>query len=471
MTAPSSTTHTASNGTELASSRPAGSSPQPQRSALYPLNLAPTRQQPVLLRMAFRPFFLLAGCWAGVAISLWLAHLAGIWHGSSLLPPTLWHAHEMLFGFGALVAAGFLLTAAQNWTARPGLQGRLLLLSCVLWLSARLLALFASGNIGIWGLLGCQLAWWLCVLWALSRQLIPAQSRNNYVFLPLLTLMALLNSTVLLLANQQPLLAGLLCQSMVLLFCLLMGIVGGRVIPFFTARATSTQQATTPRLDRVLFWLTCVGIAVFISNNLVFVLADATNAMVLALRVSGATLLLCTGLLHLARLGFWSNGQVLRHPLLWSLHGAYLAMALGVLLLGLLLLQQAGVDAMRAAGFIHIAPLLPNALTLQKDILHLIAISAMAGMMLAMMARVSLGHTGRPLQAPRRMALAFAAVLSAGLLRSVATVTSLWLPSQLSPTTAQLWLASGLLWLGAFALFIRCYWPVLTQARLDGKPG
>lgn len=471
MTATSSTADNASNGTELAPPRPAGSTPQPKRSALYPLNLAPTTQQPVLLRMAFRPFFLLAGCWAVLAISVWLATLVGIWHGNSLLPATLWHAHEMLFGFGALVAAGFLLTAAQNWTARPGLQGRLLLLSCVLWLSARLLALFATGAVGVWSLLGCQLGWWLCVVWALSRQLIPAQSRNNYVFLPLLTLMALLNITVLLLANGQPLLAGLLCQSMVLLFCLLMGIVGGRVIPFFTARTTSTQQATTPRLDHVLFWLTCVGITVFISNSLLVVVADSSHAMVLALRVTGATLLLCIGLLHLLRLGFWSNWQVLRHPLLWSLHGAYLAMALGVLLLGLLLLGNAVVSAMVAAKVLPSSALLPNALTLQKDVLHLIAISAMAGMMLAMMARVSLGHTGRPLQAPRRMALAFAAVLSAGLLRSVATVTPLWLPSQLSPTTAQLWLTSGLLWLGAFALFVRCYWPVLTQARLDGKPG
>lgn len=467
MTATSSTADNASNGTELAPPRPAGSTPQPKRSALYPLNLEPTSQQPVLLRMAFRPFFLLAGCWALLAIGLWLAQLAGIWHGNRLLLPTLWHAHEMLFGFGALVAAGFLLTAAQNWTARPGLQGRWLLASALLWLSARLLALFASGSVGVWSLLGCQLGWWLCVVWALSRQLIPAQSRNNYVFLPLLTLMALLNITVLLLANQQPLLAGLLCQSMVLLFCLLMGIVGGRVIPFFTARTTSTQQATTPRLDRVLFWLTCVGIAVFISNSILLVVADSSHAMVLALRVSGATLLICTGLLHLRRLGSWSNGQVLRHPLLWSLHGAYLAMALGVLLLGLLLLCNALVASDLIRAPLHV----PNGLTLQKDIMHLLAISAMAGMMLAMMARVSLGHTGRLLVTKRLMSLAFAALLAAGLVRSTATVAAFLLPTPFLITPPQLWLTSGLLWLGAFALFIRCYWPVLTQARLDGKPG
>lgn len=442
-----------------------------KRSALYPLNLDPMTASPVLLRMAFRPFFLLAGSWAVLAISLWLAQLGGLWHGNQLLPATLWHGHEMLFGFGALVAAGFLLTAAQNWTARQGLQGRLLLLSCLLWLSARLLALFATGNVGFWCLLACQFGWWLCVLWALAQQLIPAQSRNNYVFLPLLTLMALLNISVLLLANQQPLLAGLLCQSMVLLFCLLMGIVGGRVIPFFTARTTQTAQPKTPKLDRALFWLTCVGIAVFISNSLLLVLADAANAIVLALRVSGATLLVGTGVLHLFRLGVWSNWQLRRHPLLWSLHGAYLAMALGILLLGLLLLHHAGVDAMLAAGFIDVPALLPNALTLQKDMLHLLAISAMAGMMLAMMARVSLGHTGRPLEAKPLMSLAFAAVLVAGLVRSVATVTPTLLADALSPTTFQLWLVSGLLWLGAFALFVRCYWPVLTQARLDGKPG
>lgn len=438
-----------------------------KRSALYPLNLQATTQLPVLLRMAFRPFFLLAGCWAVLAIGLWLAQLAGIWHGNRLLPPTLWHAHEMLFGFGALVAAGFLLTAAQNWTARPGLQGRWLLASALLWLSARLLALCASGSLGFWSLFGCQLGWWISVLWALSRQLIPAQSRNNYVFLPLLTLMAMLNLTVLLLSNIQPQLAGLLCQSVVLLFCLLMGIVGGRVIPFFTARTTSTEQAKTPRLDRVLFWLTCVGIGVFISNSIVLVVADSTNTMGLALRVAGATLLLSTGLLHLLRLGFWSHWQVLRHPLLWSLHGSYFAMALGVLLLGLLLLCNALVASDLIRAPLHV----PNAMTLQKDILHLLAISAMAGMMLAMMARVSLGHTGRPLVTKRLMSLAFAALLAAGLVRSTATVAAFLLPTPFVITPPQLWLTSGLLWLGTFSLFVRCYWPVLTQARLDGKPG
>ncbi len=135
---------------------------------------------PVLLAMAFRPFFLLAGIWALLAIGFWLARLQGVFGAEQLtpvLPLTLWHAHEMLFGFGALVAAGFLLTAAQNWTSVPGLRGYPLLLACLLWLAGRITALFAggvTGQSGLWLLRACQLGWWLLVVGALSRQLLLA---------------------------------------------------------------------------------------------------------------------------------------------------------------------------------------------------------------------------------------------------------------------------------------------------------
>lgn len=445
---------------------------------------------PVLLAMAFRPFFLLAGIWALLAIGFWLARLQGVFGAEQLtpvLPLTLWHAHEMLFGFGALVAAGFLLTAAQNWTNVPGLRGYPLLLACLLWLAGRITALFAGGvaaQSGLWLLLACQLGWWLLVLGALSRQLLLAKSRHNYLFLPILVVMATLNTTVLLQASGDPALAGRLCQSMILLFCLLMGVVGGRVIPFFTARATGFEQVRTPRLDQSLLWLTLAGISVFLSNGLLasgHALASQSGALLLPL--TGALLLMSAGCLHGIRLLRWFNRDVLRQPLLWSLHGTYLAMAAGLALLGLNLLlnlQLTFWPALAAGeGALSIAAVMAS--PQHKDILHLIAISAMAGMMLAMMARVSLGHTGRPLQVSPLLASAFAALLLAGVLRSVATAapkwiqaphwlqSTPWLQAQLSP--GLFWLASGVLWLVAFALFCQRYWPVLCRARLDGRPG
>jgi uncharacterized protein involved in response to NO len=91
-----------------------------------------------LLRLAFRPFFLAGGLLAVLAIPLWLAAFsgslsawqpAGGWLG--------WHRHELLFGFGLAIIAGFLLTAVQTWTGRPGLSGKPLAALALLWLAAR----------------------------------------------------------------------------------------------------------------------------------------------------------------------------------------------------------------------------------------------------------------------------------------------------------------------------------------------
>ncbi|WP_337842420.1 NnrS family protein [Rheinheimera sp.] len=399
---------------------------------MLPQNIEPNPASsaiPAVLALAFRPFFLLAGLWALLAIGLWLGQLSGWWPGQLLLPATLWHSHEMLFGFGALVAAGFLLTAAQNWTGVPGLKGGKLALLCLIWLSARLTP-FVAPSQGIWLLIALQSLWWLGVIAALGRQLWLAKSRNNYQFLPLLLAMACLNAAVLWLSQSQHLaLASHLSHSMILLFCLLMGLVGGRVIPFFTARATQTEQVRTARLDPLLLWVSLPGTALFISSGFFQPLCSPGWLMALA------------GLLHLVRLGCWFTPGLLRQPLLWSLHASYLAMALGLLLMGIALLT----------GWLNF-----------KDMLHLVAIGAMAAMMLAMMARVSLGHTGRPLATRPVMAWSFAALLLAGLCRSLASALSaphLW------------WQLSAALWLAAFLIFTRVYWPILTSRRLDGRAG
>ena len=71
-----------------------------------------------LLTYGFRPFFLLAVLFATLAVPLWLGAYTGNLGLASPLPASLWHGHEMLFGYGAAVLAGFLLTATPSW--RPG---------------------------------------------------------------------------------------------------------------------------------------------------------------------------------------------------------------------------------------------------------------------------------------------------------------------------------------------------------------
>ncbi len=399
---------------------------------LRPDNLQTSDAQWPLLAMPFRPAFLLAGLWAVLAISIWLAQLTGFIQGAAGLNGTLWHVHEMLFGFGALVAVGFLLTAAQNWTQIRALHRHWLWAWSLLWLIARGLA-FSDHKLLLLALV--QGSWWLLSIGALYRQLWRARSRRNYQFLLMLAGMALLN---LLFLHQSAaghyLLALHLGHSMILLFSVLMGVLGGRVIPFFTARATHTPQPQTPRLDLLLLVSAVAATLSFISS-LWWSLFNP------------GWLMLLVALLHVLRLSYWFTPKLLAQPLLWSLHLANLALALGLALMAFALFT-APATLPRSALF--------------KDVLHLVAIGAMAGMMLAMMARVALGHTGRPLQVSRALALAFALVTLSGVLRAAAGVFS-------QPHLS--WYSSAILWLGAFAIFTRVYWPILTSARLDGRPG
>jgi uncharacterized protein involved in response to NO len=383
-----------------------------------------------LFALAFRPFFLFGACWALLAISIWALWFSGLMSFQFGFPAALWHAHEMLFGFGAVVAVGFLLTAAQNWTGLPSLSGKPLLLLTLLWLTARFSLLFAQYTPLLWLFIVAQLLWWTGAIYSLASLLIRAKSKNNYLFIPLLSVMALLNIafTYAVLA-QQFAVASHLSHSMILLFCILMGIVGGRVIPFFTARALGLQQIKTPWLDKLLLLLSALLTAVFAAG---FFIQWPSKA---------GWLMLLVGSLHLLRLSLWTPWKIWETPLLWSLQLAYLAMALGLILLGISDLTQ---------------------LLVFKDVLHLLSISAMAGMILAMMARVSLGHTGRVLQVGKAITVAFALLLLAGPVRILASLAGFPLV---------LWQVSAVLWLCAFAIFIRFYWPVLTQPRADGRPG
>ena len=84
-----------------------------------------------LFSYGFRPFFLGAALWAILSVALWLGSLAGLWALAPGYGALAWHAHEMLFGYGSAVVAGFLLIAVPNWTGRLPVAGwRLMLLFC-----------------------------------------------------------------------------------------------------------------------------------------------------------------------------------------------------------------------------------------------------------------------------------------------------------------------------------------------------
>lgn len=376
--------------------------------------------------LAFRPWFISATALSVISLSIWILFLHGKISPFSVggISPLIWHIHEMLFGFGATIAVGFLLTAAQTWTKIRSLNGLALLLLTGIWLAVRVLLLSHSVNLQLLAI-ALQALWWLVSIGYLTYMVSRAKSRRNYQFIPLLSAMMLLNLALLLadiFGDTQ--LALHLSRCTILMFALLVGIVGGRVIPFFTERgADGAKVKPTPLVDKLLPVVTLLCVSVFFSGHFI------------ALAFTPAALLITAGILHLLRLYCWDPISTRKVPLLWSLHASYLALGLGLLLLGVSYLT----DIIRFA-----------------DALHLITIGTIGGMILAMIARVSLGHTGRALKPHGSMNIAFALIFFGALARFI-------LP--LFQQASLGWDIAAASWLIAFSLFLWHYTSILLSAK------
>jgi uncharacterized protein involved in response to NO len=386
-------------------------------------------QQPVW-DLPFRPWFLLAAMASIISIGIWSLWLNGVLAGEfvSGLSPVIWHIHEMLFAFGATVAAAFLLTAAQTWTGKRGMHGTLLIVTTVMWLAVRILLLLNS-EAALLAAIALQTVWWLTVIGYLGHMVWRSRNQRNYLFVPLLSAMMMLNIVILCSdISGNSALALHLSRTAILLFGIIVGVVGGRVIPFFTGRgAAEAKVGETPLLDR---WLLPVAIV----STAVFFISGVTEWP-----LSPAALMIITGIMHLLRLHHWDSWATRKVPLLWSLHLAYFALGTGLILLGL----SYASDTIRFA-----------------DALHLITIGTIGAMILAMMARVSLGHTGRALQPHFSINIAFALIL-------LAAVARVLLPPLGQPLWG--WDISAGLWITAFALFIGRYTTILLSQRPDKR--
>ncbi len=376
--------------------------------------------------LSFRPWFLAASFLSVLSLAIWLLYLNGQFMGfsSTGISPLVWHIHEMLFGFGATIAVAFILTAAQTWTKVRSINGASLALLTGIWLSVRVLLLSSSTK---WQLvaIALQTLWWLISIGYLAYMVISAKSVRNYQFVPLLTMMMSLNIAFLLAEHfGDTQLALHLSRSAILMFGLLVGIVGGRVFPFFTSRgAKNSQVQATPWLDKLLPLTTVCGIIIFFSGYF------------LSLPFTPAAMLILAGSLHILRLYYWDPLSTYKVPLLWSLHASYLALGAGLILLG----ASYFTEALRFA-----------------DALHLITIGTIGGMIIAMIARVSLGHTGRALQPHTLMSIAFGLILFGAITRFV-------LP--LLQQAQWGWNLSAFAWIVAFSIFLWHYTPILFKAR------
>lgn len=399
------------------------SEPVPENTHWYQI-----KDWPVMM-LGFRAFFLGAGIWAVIAATLWLGILQGTLTWASEMPATLWHVHEMIFGFAAAVAIGFLLTAAQNWTGVPSLSGYGLAFLFTVWALTRVTFFLLPESL-LLVLLG-QITFWLCSTAFIAHMLVTAKAKRNFIMIAVLGLLTLFNSAFLMSCMLGDyMLARTFGQLAVLGFMLLIGIIGGRVIPFFTARGLLLKdQVKTPKLDIIVLLSGVIAIAGFALDTLT------------SLPIIAGFMMLPAAILHLVRSVIWFNKGVIKVPLLWSLQLGYFASALGMLSL--------------------CASYWTNAI-LFSDALHMITVGGMGLTILAMMARVSLGHTGRALQVPWYISAAF-------LLLAISTIIRALLPNVIGPHYA--WFYSGYLWIAAFVLFLIHYSPILLSKRVDGRRG
>jgi uncharacterized protein involved in response to NO len=364
-----------------------------------------------LLDLGFRPFYLLAGAYAALAVPLWALQYAGWLPGANIA----WHAHEMIFGYAFAVIAGFLLTAVRAWTGRPTPAGAVLAAIAALWLLARALA-FVSLPLAAWT--GALFA--LAVAWGIGRPLVAAGNRRNLFFIVLV--LALGAAGIALQTWPQ---FGIAIGLDVVLF--VMAVVAGRVVPMFTNNGVPGAGAR--RID----WLEKAALG----SILLLIALDAFELAALA-----APAALLAAALHAARLALWNPQRTLRKPIVWILHLSYAWIVVHLLLRGL-------------TGF----GLLPYALGT-----HALTVGAIGGLTLGMMTRTARGHTARPLVAGR-------AEIAAYVLVQLAAVARVFVPLALPAAYVGATLISALLWCAAFAMFTVAYFPILSRPRLDGEPG
>jgi uncharacterized protein involved in response to NO len=379
-----------------------------------------------LLEKGFRPFFLLGAGFGVLAVPVWVAALRGGFAPGGALGGMQWHAHEMLFGFTVAIIAGFLLTAVANWTKRETATGAPLALLVLLWALGRVGVFFADRAPLPAALVDVAFLPALAVTCAVP--IIAARNRKNYGFLALLALLALLNAGSHVAAGRGDV-ATLRAIHQVALdaIVLVMVAVTGRVVPMFTRNATGVEAIRgVPLLERAsLGSLAVLTVSDALPN------APSRSAWFAALAAA----------LLVARMWHWGSRHALREPLLWVLHVGAFWLPLGLLL--------------RAGAELGLA--IPA-----SSALHALTAGAIGTLTLGMMARVSLGHTGRLLEAPRAMTLAFTSVVLAGLVRvAAAFVPAVYLPA--------LELAA-VLWSVAFAIFLASYARILVTPRADASP-
>jgi len=381
-----------------------------------------------LLRLGFRPFYLLGGLFAAAGLPLWMAVYFNLLSAPAAIPAIFWHAHEMLFGFVGAVVAGFLFTAVGNWTGRATPTGIPLALLALLWLAGRIV--FWIPAVPYPAAIIVDVSFLFLVAAAVLKPILAARNYHNLGIAAIVLLFAAAN----LLFHLS--LLGVVHYSLITalhnglnLVILIIVVIGGRVIPFFTARAVPDSGARRePAAD-----LAAVG-----SVLLLLIIDALPRGVEIVPPVAFAA-----AAFNAWRMAYWGTPSVAGRPILWILHLGYAWIVAGLALKGLA--AWTGVVNAPAA-------------------VHAVTVGAIGSMTVGMMTRTALGHSGRPLVLAGAVIWSYALVNLAAVIRVAGT----FLPGQWYGLSL---LLSAAAWTAAWLLFVIIYWPILTRPRMDGRPG
>ena len=375
--------------------------------------------------LGFRPFYLLAAAFAAIGMAAWAVLLLGglsSAHGPALAP-LFWHAHEMVFGFAAAVVVGFLFTAGKNWTGLQTPQGKPLAALAGLWLAARVLMWTGPLPLAVAADVVFLPACGVLFLLILRR---AGSARNYGLAIALLVLGAVNAGFHAELAMGAPLAALRCLDAAAGLVCVFVTVIGGRVIPMFTANAVpGVRIRRFVRAERAVVPLTVLAVAALAApvEGIVPAAVFVAAAVVQAVRWSG-----------------WDTRRTLRTPIVAILHVAYAFLPLGFAMLGAAALGWGD----------------------RSTALHALTAGAIGCAIVAMVTSTALGHTGRQLRAGRAETCAYAAIALAALVRVVGPMLlprGVWIS------------AASALWVAAFAVYLWRYAPWLLAPRVDGREG
>ena len=378
-----------------------------------------------ILQNSFRSFFIVAGIWATLAVPFWILNYFGLLIVADNFDILLWHQHEMLYGFIAAAITGFILTAIPNWTGRLPIKNKPLGFLVFLWIIGRI-GFLTIPIIGAKVVALLDLPFLIILVLVILREIVSGKNWRNLPVIILISLFTLGNILVHLQLLDVIESAELGIRLSIFVLSILLALIGGRIVPSFTRNWLSQNQVNRFPSGAGIFDKVClVSLVVFVIAQIITPYHQLTSLLALL-----------AGLLHGIRLIRWKVWLTLSEPLIWILHVGYMWLSVALVLIGL-------------AGLTDFVPYTSS--------YHALTIGAFSTMILGVMTRVSLGHTGRTLKATFGTTTIYVFITIASVLRVS--------ESFLNDSRNLILSFSGIFWTLSFALFVFIYFPILTQPR------